>query len=211
VSPASSSLSAVDWGVLGILGWSGVTGFLHGFTREALRLTAWMMALWGTPKLDSLLKPLLEPYFSHTLALSASSLGASFLLLLIAGTLIGRSLSGLIQKSVLSSLDRTLGLPFGLLRGYLLISCALLGYSAFSGGVLAPAVQESRFFPFIQPGASWIYTLIKAVPDGASLETFLQEVPPSPQEKIEDFVAPRLEKKSPQREQETLDALTQSS
>jgi uncharacterized membrane protein required for colicin V production len=153
----------------------------------------------------------------HPTALSVCSVGGGFLALLLVGALISRGIVSVIQKSALSSIDRTLGLPFGFARGYLVVSCALLIYAMFSDSVLHSAVERSKLFPFIQQGSLWIHSFLDKMPDSLQIlpadrgtAGILKGSIAQPQhEKLEDFIAPRL--KQPEKQEETLDTLIQAS
>jgi membrane protein required for colicin V production len=215
----AATFSAVDYSVIAVLVLSSGFGFMRGLTREALGLCSWIGAFWGTTVLEPTVRPFVASYVHNSTALSVCSIGSSFLALLLLGALISRGIVHIVQKSALSSIDRTLGLPFGFVRGYLLVSCALLGYIFASGSVLHPAVERAKLLPFVRYGALWVRSFLGSMPN-ASLPLFLTEreaieiskSPLSPpREKLEDFVAPRLERPAPfpKRQEENLDVLIQ--
>jgi hypothetical protein len=132
------------------------------------------------------------------------------LALLLAGSFLSKISSALIRGSALSSIDRTLGLPFGLARGYLIGACALFACCALTGGTLPAVVEEAQLFPFLRPGAAWICSLVEPIlgKDGVSLSG-LMESSSSVRERVEDFVAPRVRKQEHQ--EENIDSLVQHS
>ncbi|MDR1910618.1 MAG: CvpA family protein [Holosporales bacterium] len=193
-----SALSTVDCGVIIVLALSSCLGFIRGFTKEALGLCSWVGALCGTTLLQPMTRSLIAPYVHHSTALFVCSLGGSFLILLLLGGILTHYIVNMIHRSVLSSVDRTLGLPFGFARGYFFVSCVLLGYTLFSGGALHPAVSKAELFPFVQSGASWMRSFLESTPDALRFfsradgrNTRKRLVLPT-REKLEDFIAPRL-------------------
>ncbi|MDR0407165.1 MAG: CvpA family protein, partial [Holosporales bacterium] len=165
IPPVPDTFSMVDYVVISALAFSSIIGFLRGLTREALGLLSWIGAIWGTSWLEPFVRPFLTDYIHHPTALSVCSIGGSFLVLLIVGTFISHGIAGVIQKSGLSSIDRTLGIPFGFVRGYLIISGALLIYATFSKETLPYAIENAKFFPIVRYGALWVHSLMDSLPD----------------------------------------------
>lgn len=70
-----------------------------------------------------------------------------FAIVLIIGSIITYSLKKMIIIGPLRSIDRILGMVFGLFRGILIVSILLFGLVAFS--VKDEVIEESKFAPFI--------------------------------------------------------------
>ena len=156
----------VDLAVIGVLLVSALLAFMRGFVSEVLAIGAWvgagLAALWAGP----LARPQIEIWMDQWVKLPAlvtpMSFGVVFLVVLIVLLILSRWIGELVRNSVLSGLDRSLGLLFGLLRGAVLVICAYIGT-----GMLIPmdkwpsAVLEARLLPFVYGGAS---VVVKALP-----------------------------------------------
>lgn len=104
---------------------SGVFGLLRGLVKEVVALIVWLGAAFLGMNFGPTLGASLGLELSARLC-NAIGFGAVFVVVLVAGALLQRLLSGLIQSTGLTSTDRTLGLVFGALRGVAVVVVALL-------------------------------------------------------------------------------------
>ena len=150
-------MNTVDGVILLVVAISAMFGFLRGLVREVLGLAAWIgaavVAAYFFPQLDAIA----GRYISNPDIAQPVAFGFAFLLVLIALSLVARMLGGAVRRSVLSGLDRLLGLLYGLARG------AALAIAAFIlAGLWAPVDQwppevlEARTLPSIYLGAQWV-------------------------------------------------------
>lgn len=146
----------VDFVVLGVLAVSALLAFLRGFVREVLGIGAWigaaLAAVWGMPLARGpISRWIADPAWVDPIAFIAIFLVALVVLLLIA-----RFIGGLVRRSPLGGLDRTLGLLFGLARGAALIVIAYI-----LAGMVVPLnqwpnpVREARALQPAYVGAEW--------------------------------------------------------
>ncbi|MGO4570976.1 CvpA family protein [Microvirga sp. 2TAF3] len=122
--------SILDLVVIGIVLISGLLAAVRGFTREVLAIVAWVAAAAVAWYLHPAVLPLAQQYIhNHTVALVAA-IGGIFVVTLIIVSIITVQISDLILDSRIGALDRTLGLFFGALRGFLIcvIGWAFLGW-----------------------------------------------------------------------------------
>lgn len=147
----------VDLVVLAALVLSGLLAFSRGLVREVLGLGAWIVAFicayWSFPYV----LPWVRQQFSDPATASVVAFGGVFLLVLILCWLLAGSISGVIRRSALGGLDRTLGLVFGLARGAVLVCAAyvLVGI-AIPVEQWPPPVIEARALPSVHRGAIWL-------------------------------------------------------
>jgi len=125
----------VDGVAVALLVLSTLLAYSRGFVREALAIGGWVAAIvlgyiladWVRPLLIS--APVLDDFLADQCEIA---LLASFAVVMVASLLVmwifTPLFSSLVQRSVLSALDRMLGLLFGLARGVLLIVAALIAY-----------------------------------------------------------------------------------
>jgi len=119
-------VNLVDLAVLAVIALSAIFAFARGFVREALSIIAWigaaLITLYG---FDAVYR--FTTRFVTTPLLADLIAGAGlFLVSLILLTIVTGYLSGLMQWSALTPVDRTLGLVFGVARGLVLVSAAYL-------------------------------------------------------------------------------------
>ena len=149
----------VDLAVLGVIVVSALLGLLRGLVREALGVAAWVLAAIAASPYGAFpyAQPIARQHIADPGIADAVAFGAVFLVVLVVLLLIAGFGSRLVRGSVLGSLDRTLGLGFGVLRGGVLLATAYI----VAGFVIAveqwPApVLEARSLPLVHRGAEWI-------------------------------------------------------
>jgi membrane protein required for colicin V production len=149
-------MNPLDIGVIAVIALSAVFAFARGFVREALSIVAWVGAgfitLYGAAYVYALVDPMVHnPLLSNLIAY-----GGTFIACLIALTI----LTGIVARSVragsLSSLDRTLGFIFGLLRGAFILSLAYLLLDMVPGTDRPSWLREAKSAPYLQEGADML-------------------------------------------------------
>jgi membrane protein required for colicin V production len=156
-----AGVTAFDVAVLGVIGLSVLVSLIRGLTREALAILTWIGALgvawFGYPYADELAqKTIAEPWIAH-----AAALALVFLVPLIAFKVVAGIIAAHLPGGVFGTLDRTVGIAFGVVRGVAIVCAAYLGLSM----VLEPAshppwVTGARSLPYVQRGADWLRGLV---------------------------------------------------
>lgn len=192
----------VDGVVLAIILISGLIGWVRGLVREALGVGAWLLAAWIAFTFYDRVEPLVLRYITNPDIAHPVAFGAVFLVSLIVLSVVAAFLGRLIQGSPLSTVDGTLGLAFGLVRGVVIVALAYI-----AGALLLPMdrwpppVLQARSLPYIHEAAVWMVGLVpkqfqpylprapgtdtnatqllQAAPSGSALATR----PPAPQER----------------------------
>lgn len=146
----------VDLVVLGVILISGFLAFARGLVREALGLSAWLIAGLVAYKLEPLVQPWARMQVKDTALADTLAFIGVFVIVLIMLSLLAGAIAGAVRGSVLGGLDRTLGLVFGLLRGAALVCVAyiLVGLAIPVDQWPAP-IMEARALPFVYQGAAW--------------------------------------------------------
>ncbi|MDE2030494.1 MAG: CvpA family protein [Alphaproteobacteria bacterium] len=136
-----SGFNTLDYVVIGIVLLSGFLALMRGFMREIFSLIAWTGAYFAAVKLYPFAVPFVHHYIkSGKVAAWASMAGVfvgAIILLTVAGALVAYLL---IRGRALTSIDRSLGFLYGLLRGALVVSLLYLGASI----VLWPGIDEPQ-------------------------------------------------------------------
>lgn len=149
----------VDLVALGVIALSALVGVMRGLVREVLGLAAWVAALLIASPYGVL--PYVQPVARQNIDNPAIADGVAFGLVFLAALvllsiLVGR-IGDAVRGSVLGGLDRTLGLPFGAVRGVILLAVAYVvaGYVLSTEQWPAPVLQ-SRALPLIERSAEWL-------------------------------------------------------
>ena len=154
-------VNITDIGILAIMAISGVFAFLRGFVHEFLAVIAWVGAALATIYGIDLVIPLARKLITMRPVADIGSGVLIFLVVLVGLTILTRMLSSRIQASSLSTLDRSLGLLFGILRGVVLVCLAWLLVSwAVPPRDLPDVIVKARSLPLIEQGKDLLITLL---------------------------------------------------
>ncbi len=119
-------MTVFDYAVLGIIGISVLLSLMRGFVREALGLVGWIVSAWIAKTYAVQVAAMLPVGIpNENLRLLAGFL-VVFLGVLVAASLLSVALSDVVKRVGLSTVDRGLGLVFGVMRGLLIVGVAML-------------------------------------------------------------------------------------
>ena len=142
--------------VVTIIGLSALFGFIRGFLREVLSIGAWILAGLATYFGLPYLRPFALKYISHELIADVATGIAIFLVVLVVASII----SHVITRSVRES---SLGIVFGLVRGAVIVSVALLIVDNFYAPDNRPQwLKDARTLPVVQIGADFVRQFVPA-------------------------------------------------
>lgn len=135
--------------VLVLLGISAAVGFMRGAVREIAALVALLaavaLAIFGLPLSGPLFRKLIHPEWLGTAAALVVVFGVTYIALRLIGAGIARQIH---SASVLSVLDRSLGLLIGLGRGLLVLGAIFLMFNAATPPDLQPHwITGSKLWP----------------------------------------------------------------
>jgi len=147
----------VDLVVFGFLGISGLLAFARGLVREVLGIGAWSGAVAAAILALPLMRDVVRTWFSTPEWVDPVSFVIVFLLTLIVLILIAGAIGGLVRRSALGGVDRTLGLVFGLARGAgVVIVAYIVGQMVFPIERWPDAVLEARVLTPTYEAARWV-------------------------------------------------------
>jgi len=115
-----------DWVILAILVVSSLISLKRGFVREALSLANWVVAFFVAMAFRDVLATLISPYISTPSIRDMVAFATLFAATLIVGAMVNNLISELVRMTGLSGTDRTFGMIFGLLRGFIIIMAIIL-------------------------------------------------------------------------------------
>lgn len=166
-------LSALDWIILAILGFSVIVGFFVGFIRSILSVLVWIGAVVASMYIG----PSLASFFSSVSDSPDIRLWLSYGVVFVVTALIGwvvKMIAGMILSMARPSfLNNMLGAAFGLIRGCLLI-VILMWFILLSGTNQTAFYQNSRLAPFFAGMTGAIVSMFPGV--SANLQSTLNSL-----------------------------------
>jgi membrane protein required for colicin V production len=144
-----------DYTIIAVLALSVLMGLWRGFIGEVLALVCWILAFWAA----WMFGPALAEHFSASISTPSVRVLLAYVLcfvtVLIAGAIVSFLMRKLVEGSGLSGSDRLLGMVFGLVRGFALVTLVvlLLGFTPFRRD---PWWNESHLLPNFEIGARWL-------------------------------------------------------
>lgn len=148
-----------DWVILAILLVSSLISLKRGFVKEALSLANWIVAFFIALAFRDVLAVLISPYISTPSLRDMVAFATLFAATLIVGAMLNNLVSELVRMTGLSGTDRTFGMIFGLLRGFVI--------------VMAIIIFVPNFVPIDQDGW-WKQSLL--IPELLKLESWCRSV-----------------------------------
>jgi membrane protein required for colicin V production len=143
-------LTELDWVIIAVVALSSLVSLFRGFVKEALSLVAWIAAFAVALVFSGHLSVLVEGAIEHPGFRYLVAFGVLFLVSLVLGALLSRLVSSIVKQSVLSGLDRLLGVVFGFARGVVILLVLLVfvvpllqveQYSWWTNSVLVPELR----------------------------------------------------------------------
>ena len=179
VGVSSYGFLAVDLGIVAIVAVSGVLAFSRGFVRELIALGALAVAAAATYYLFPILLPTAEGFIGSADIAAGATIVVLFVGALILALILGRPIAARTGGSGASSVDRWLGLAFGVARGAVIV---VVGYILFEVVIPVPDqpawLQEARLISAVQSAADWALSFLPPdLQDEVVLSAQLNPVP----------------------------------
>lgn len=115
-------MNPADIAILVIIGISALISLFRGLVREVLSLAAWVIAFWAAFGFTGAVGASLERWIDSPSIRWVVGFLAIFAGVLAVAAVVNMLIGRLIAKSGLSTMDRLLGLGFGVARGALVIA-----------------------------------------------------------------------------------------
>ena len=169
------NISWVDVAVAGIVLISTILAVARGFVRETLSILAWAAAAFATLYFGPALAAFLRSRISTPLVGDLIGYVGIFLVVLIPLSFISYRLSERVRQSPIGTLDRSLGVPFGIIRGLALVGIVYLAISLVIPVRAQPTwLTQARLLPVIQGSSNVLLSLVPAH-DRQRVETVSKE------------------------------------
>jgi membrane protein required for colicin V production len=151
----------VDAAAISIIILSALFSLVRGFVREMLGVAAWLGAAFAALKGYTYIEPYISSVVSVRNLVMPVSIGAVFVVILIILSIISAWVGGVVRESALSSMDRSLGLVFGAVRGFVILAMGYIGLSLFVPAAQWPdPVVNARMLPYAFDGATMLADLL---------------------------------------------------
>jgi membrane protein required for colicin V production len=149
-------MNAVDYLILIVLAISMLLGMYRGFVRESIGLLSWLGGLWLAWRYAPLVEPLLGGSLSEEPVRTWAARTLIVVAVVLVGWLVAAVLGYLVRHSGLSlTVDRLLGMVFGVLRGAVVIA-ALVLLAQFAQLDQVKWWKKSLLLPYASECAGWI-------------------------------------------------------
>ena len=180
----------IDIVLLIIIGGSALLGLIRGLVGTVVSTAAWLLAGWVTFEFGGQAASWLSDDGAPTMTEVFGGYALSFVVVMVAVTLIGAIAKSMVQSVGLSGADRMLGGALGLLRGAFL-ACILVLLMGFTPLPRESSWQQSRVLPMLIPGAGWMRSKL---PDWSVPEMdFRNRLPTGDNDSLEALSVPALE------------------
>ena len=156
------SSQLIDLGLVVVIFLSLLIGAYRGFVQSFLSVISWAVAAWVTWNYGGLAEPLLDGWnLTPAMQAIAAHLGVFFFVLFLM-SVIGYAIAKAVSSDGFSSVDRTLGAAFGIVRGVVIVLLLAVGV-AYALGVDQPLWQESIALPLLEPWVKDVQQVIAQV------------------------------------------------
>lgn len=148
-------MNAADILILAVLALSMLFGLLRGFVSTVLSLLCWIAAFWVAWAFGADVAASYGGFLAQPAARVIAGYFTCFIGVLIVGAVIGWLVRKLMSHGGLRAADRFLGLLFGLGRGVLLVTFAVLILGFRAAPREADWWRQSLLLPTFESGAAW--------------------------------------------------------
>ena len=154
-------MTVVDIVVIVVIVISGAFAFVRGFVQETLSVVGWVGAAAAAIYSFNDLNPIVLGYVENEpLAIGITIVG-TFVITLVLLSLISHSIAVRVRASSVSTLDRSLGLLFGLARGAVVVVAAYLALEwALPREDQPEWLREARLMPYAIRGGEMAKDLV---------------------------------------------------
>lgn len=156
-------MNSIDIAIIVILGLSCLMGIVRGFTREILGLFTWLGAAGAAYLAYPSFSGIARGHIANPVIADTITGILLFIVFLVIFSIITFHLANAIRDSVVGSVDRGLGLVFGVFRGALFICAIEVVFSLFiPRETQSEKVQTAQFVPMVRRGADELVMMLPA-------------------------------------------------
>lgn len=154
-------IQGADAVILVILLISAIFGFVRGFVKETLAIAGWVGATFVTLYAFPLLQPFTREFIVNLLIADILTGAVVFVLSLVILSYFSHAISEKVKASGLGALDRSLGIFFGIARGFMLLGIAWLIFVQFIPEDDRPDwVLNAKMLPIVSASGAFVAQLL---------------------------------------------------
>ncbi len=157
-------MAVADLFFLALVVVSAIISLFRGLMREALSLTAWVLAFVVALRFGQPVSEYLTPYVSVPSVRLATAYAVLFLGTLIIGAVVNFFIGKMVRATGFSGTDRLLGMIFGVARGLAIIIIAIM-LARLTVVREDPWWKESFFIEYLEP---WAIELQAMLPENVT-------------------------------------------
>jgi membrane protein required for colicin V production len=150
-------MPGIDWLIVAVIALSVLVAAAQGFFFEIFSLAGavigYILAAWEYGRLA----PWFEQYVKSPAAANAAGFITIFISVMILASIAGKVTRWAMHEVGLRWVDRLLGAAFGLVRGVVLVTVAIMAMAAFAPeSTILKQSELSRYFLLSARAASWV-------------------------------------------------------
>lgn len=147
-------MNSIDLVILLVIAASTLLAFWKGFVQQLLSFLGWIVALLAARMLGQQVAPVFSSLLSDPGLQLAAAYIAITIIVLLASKVVSSAFGTLVQKVGLGSIDRFLGMLFGVLRG-LIIVVLVVAVTSLTDLRNHQLWQQSMLLPYLEQIRDW--------------------------------------------------------
>jgi len=144
-----------DWSILAILVVSSLISLKRGFAREALSLVNWFLAFFIAMSFRDVFSNLLVHLIETPSLRDMVAFATLFAATLVVGALVSNLVVEMVRMTGLGGTDRSIGMIFGLLRGFVIVMALLILLPPLAHIDQDPWWKQSILIPILSGFKGW--------------------------------------------------------
>jgi membrane protein required for colicin V production len=155
------SVTPIDILLAAVLILSAGLAFARGLVHETFAILEWVASAYAALRFTPALRPLLAGIVSPGWLQWGVVYAGTFLVVLIPLSFLCHRLEEVVRRSEVGSIDRVLGIVFGVGRGLVIASLAFIAYAALvPEKQRSPALLNARSYPLIRTTSAMLLDLV---------------------------------------------------
>ena len=145
------SLTTADVIIIAIIGISAAFAMVRGLIHETFAILAWILGAYAALRLSPIVQPVLHGVIKPAWLEQVAVMIGIFLITFVPLAILSGRLSSKVKSSMAGSIDRLLGLVFGIARGLVIVGLAYIAFSALVPLKDHPqTLTKARLFPLVR-------------------------------------------------------------
>ena len=150
ITESTLNVATVDVAIFALITLSGIISVIRGFIKETMSIVIWLSAFFIAVSFKSVISDYLINVITLPSIRQMTAWGILFVSTLLLGSLLSFVLGKLVSSTGLSGTDKTLGLVFGVFRGFLIVLAIVIILPELVPVASDQWWTESKLIPFFQ-------------------------------------------------------------